>query len=740
MIIGMVVVIGPSTASRLLQQCLSFYLVALFITIFAVAIDASPSDRNYNRRNKFSSNSKPHIDEISRGHRQSVEEYSMYDVEFTVYEDDEEDDGAKIEIDEDEWQTMRDWEANTEHAYDDNSAAEEERILMALERVTQGRSHGETRKKSMDDPSFATHQRPSRPNVSSRNNIKSPVLNYRTTGTAGQKKKASLPKRGPSNRIRSPSNSMFRRSDEDTDKSNDIATSRKNQENQYREQDGKRSSVIAPEGNPQQFHEHYAGNQNSISYRNSGTFVAPGLPQGGPWPTAPVVPTSIADGSIPTLQSQSARHNTSPNGMQSAVAGQAAQQFPHDPPQFGSSSVANSQSISAATAATKTAPANAASTTPWIRQFLATRPKDVLLPIPLDYLSDGFNLVQLAPIVERIGLETLARAGEDPVEVAKRLQQLQHQIGGGTATSSKAYLHPIYKTALKLILRAEREEATLTPSTATMSEMTQKSNQEKADMPREATLAYTAQVQQQQHNIHSPNQQIQHVTLDEDPLLALIPAPALQRAAEALYLMVHSRFVTSPRGLESIRRIIMTSSKSSSKTQDQQFQHHAVFGRCPRISCRGMPLLPYGDQNDYHSLSASSTQPTNKQLQRYNYFQHRCKRYCCSCGEVSYCWDSKTDGCAWGPSFCHLFLLAHGQQVFPQVVVERLQQEQQKRQKTSKQAVSSVTRDSASSTSDNSSFDARDTGATGPASSNQCRRQVYGFDIHPGTPWGHPPR
>jgi len=37
------------------------------------------------------------------------------------------------------------------------------------------------------------------------------------------------------------------------------------------------------------------------------------------------------------------------------------------------------------------------------------------------------------------------------------------------------------------------------------------------------------------------------------------------------------------------------------------------------------------------------------------------KRYCCSCGEIFNLWDSEIDGCAWGPSFCHLYLITYGE-------------------------------------------------------------------------------
>lgn len=34
-------------------------------------------------------------------------------------------------------------------------------------------------------------------------------------------------------------------------------------------------------------------------------------------------------------------------------------------------------------------------------------------------------------------------------------------------------------------------------------------------------------------------------------------------------------------------------------------------------------------------------------------------------------WESKVDGSAWGKSFCHLFLLTHGHELFPQLLREK---------------------------------------------------------------------
>lgn len=205
------------------------------------------------------------------------------------------------------------------------------------------------------------------------------------------------------------------------------------------------------------------------------------------------------------------------------------------------------------------------STTPWVRRYLNARPKDVLLPVPKEYIADGFNLAQLAPIVERIGFQVL---GAQAVEIAKRLVEIP--------TPQPSY--PIYRLALQLLLcENEAQEATI----------------------------------------------LQH---------PLIPPEAIQQAAEALYLLVHARFVTSPRGLDALRRILLNS---------------PVFGKCPRLPCDGAMLLPHGACNDYTGNA------------------HACQRYCPSCGNLWNCWESKTDGCAWGPSLCYLLLLAHGHELYP---------------------------------------------------------------------------
>jgi casein kinase II subunit beta len=173
-------------------------------------------------------------------------------------------------------------------------------------------------------------------------------------------------------------------------------------------------------------------------------------------------------------------------------------------------------------------------TTPWVIKFLRSRPKDALLAVPRDFLGDGFNLVNLPPIVERL-------------------------VGSNDST------YPLYRSALRLILSMQE-------------------------------------------------------VLDSE-----IP-PQVQRAAEVLYTLVHQRYITSPRGLDTVRRMLI--------------QNRQVFGRCPRPSCRGMALLPYGESADYACRNS--------------------QRYCCSCGQAWEFWESKVDASAWGPSFCHLYLLTFG--------------------------------------------------------------------------------
>jgi hypothetical protein len=195
---------------------------------------------------------------------------------------------------------------------------------------------------------------------------------------------------------------------------------------------------------------------------------------------------------------------------------------------------------------------------PWVRHFMASCPKDVLLPVPRDYILDNFNLAQLAPVVEKISLQNSIES-LDP-----------------SGRSS----HPIYKQALRLILQEEPYDP----------------------------------------DVNVPD--------------------TVQRAAKVLYLLVHQRYVLSPRGLDTVRRRFLLKPSSVDP----------IFGRCPRVVCEGMPLLPFGDSDNFQVHEGGR--------------DTRAKRYCPSCGEGFYHWDSKVDGCAWGTSFCHLFVLTCGDEVF----------------------------------------------------------------------------
>lgn len=231
-------------------------------------------------------------------------------------------------------------------------------------------------------------------------------------------------------------------------------------------------------------------------------------------------------------------------------------------------------------------------TTPWVRKFLSGRPKDRLLPLPRDYISDNFNLAQLPPIVERIGYQAM---GDNAISVAKALQQQRMAAAAsGAPQPSRSSSYPIYRRALRNIL---------------------------AD----------------------PTSGDDEGSHDED---LVIPPYAIQKASEALYLLLHARFVVSPRGLEAIRHVMALD--------------NTVFGKCPRSNCKGTGLLPYGYSNNYTSDASVPTVSTASRKEH----DSCCHRYCPSCGEVWISWESKTDGCAWGPSWCHLFLLAFGSQIY----------------------------------------------------------------------------
>ena len=332
---------------------------------------------------------------------------------------------------------------------------------------------------------------------------------------------------------------------------------------------------------------------------------------------------------------------------------------------------------------------------------------------------------QLPPIVERAGFEAM---GDDAIPVAKALQHHRITVAAAAAaatttgqsklsSSISSTSYPIYRRALRRILNDEGDQKQEDP----------------ANHQKTTTTTTTTTI------------------TDKNEEDLIIPAYAIQKAAEALYLMIHARFVISPRGLEAIRQVM---------TVD-----NTVFGKCPRSTCRGTGLLPYGYSNDYTTRSAAaaptattsthSIPTTTKKEQQH----HRssasasgssfsstttpaaavttatttaksscCHRYCPSCGEVWIAWDSKTDGCAWGPSWCHLFLLAFGIQVYAKELADATTATATSVSSCStKRVVPSSLSLSSSSYNTNTS-----------SSSSRPIPSIFGFRIHPATSFGRP--
>ena len=118
-------------------------------------------------------------------------------------------------------------------------------------------------------------------------------------------------------------------------------------------------------------------------------------------------------------------------------------------------------------------------------------------------------------------------------------------------------------------------------------------------------------------------------------------------AASLLYQLVHQRYALSPRGLESLRRRFIVWQYQLLKKNPSL---SPPYGRCPRVTCRGFPLVPYGpdvpiDEND-------------------NKADLRPWRYCGMCRET---WRTmsripgSTEGCAWGQTVGPLFQLSYPQ-------------------------------------------------------------------------------
>ena len=235
-------------------------------------------------------------------------------------------------------------------------------------------------------------------------------------------------------------------------------------------------------------------------------------------------------------------------------------------------------STSATTTVLKTVNKNKAATTmslttAWARKFILSRPKDSLLPIPREFLTDGFNLVQLAPIVESIvrGNEERSNHG-----------QYQHNYLGSASTMTSSSLLPypsLYKAALRLILEEDDSRSN-------------NFSQFNSTKLISSSSSHGEQVSNKK-SFHSQAQ--------------------IQKAAEVLYTLVHARYVSSPRGLDTIRRMFL---------RNYELGTNQVFGKCPRVTCNGTPLLPFG-YSDHYDIHGNGG------------IERKSMRYCCCCGEVS---------------------------------------------------------------------------------------------------------
>lgn len=113
---------------------------------------------------------------------------------------------------------------------------------------------------------------------------------------------------------------------------------------------------------------------------------------------------------------------------------------------------------------------------------------------------------------------------------------------------------------------------------------------------------------------------------EQDEILTEAQQAAVEAAAEALYGLIHARFVLTSRGLAAMA----------------DKYRSCDFGRCPRVLCNGQPCLPVG-------LSDTPRQST-------------VKLFCPRCEDAYYPRSKhhgNIDGAYFGTTFPHLFLLTY---------------------------------------------------------------------------------
>lgn len=116
----------------------------------------------------------------------------------------------------------------------------------------------------------------------------------------------------------------------------------------------------------------------------------------------------------------------------------------------------------------------------------------------------------------------------------------------------------------------------------------------------------------------------------------------IESAAEALYGLIHSRYILTTRGMQAMFEKYQNADFGTLPCASVGLCHHRTTGRCPRVYCDGQPCLPVG-------LSDVPRQST-------------VKIFCPKCEDIYYPrsrYQGQVDGAFFGTTFPHLFLLTY---------------------------------------------------------------------------------